>query len=464
MRADLEDADPDPDEVNNLATVVLDLLAAGGRAGRAASAMTGGTQADAGRALFGELVLTDEDGQPWPASELLVPGAALAAVLSPDADRGIVGREWTERYSTEVLLAAGVRAGFAVVWVSDRNRDEVNLPDLDEWLDQVAGVSTESFGALADLDLVDPDRWPAALLLIAADRDARQCLHPTPSGLSYSGWWLSRHALLDGRPPAEWRLGTADDLAGLYDPLPAALDEQFARSIGVLADLGAAAATDPEDLLERLADPSRPVPAGTVAALTWAVVSALDGVEDIDLPSGVRTLSGGVVDANDAAVLDQPWLAQVLPASRLVAGAGDPALVARVLDLPLASVLVRDELVRDVLVRDLLVGDVSIGDVVVGGAAVVELAGDRIARAAAAVGLRLADLQIAVVPELSVAVAGADPVPVRWWYRDDRWWVDGSAEAVGRAVAWAAGAWSGRHRAIAAAGEDWLALAEDAVS
>ena len=101
MRADLEDADPDPDEVNNLATVVLDLLAAGGRAGRAASAMTSGIPADAGRALFGELVLTDEDGQPWPAGELLVPGAALASVLSPDADRGIVGREWTERYSTE---------------------------------------------------------------------------------------------------------------------------------------------------------------------------------------------------------------------------------------------------------------------------------------------------------------------------------------------------------------------------
>jgi hypothetical protein len=155
-------------------------------------------------------------------------------------------------------------------------------------------------------------------------------------------------------------------------------------------------------------------------------------------------------------VLDQPWLAQVLPPSRLVVGAGDPALVARVLDLPLASELV--------------------GDAVVGGAAVVESAGDsesaaaaasagdRIARAAAAVGLHLADLQIAVVPELSVAVAGADPVPVRWWCRDGRWWVDGSAEAVGRAVAWAAGAWSDRHRAIAAAAEDWLALAEDAVS
>ena len=38
IRIDLEDADPDPDEMRDLATVVLDLLAAGGRAGRAAGA------------------------------------------------------------------------------------------------------------------------------------------------------------------------------------------------------------------------------------------------------------------------------------------------------------------------------------------------------------------------------------------------------------------------------------------
>ena len=446
IRADLEDADPDPDEIHDLATVVLDLLAAGGRAGRAASTEPGGTEADAGRALFGELVLTDEDGQPWPASELLVPGAALAAVLAPEADRGVVGREWSERYPTEVLIAAGVRDGFAVVWVSDRDRDQVDLPDLDEWLDQAAGESGESFSALADLDLVDPDRWPAALVLIAAAPDARDALASTAAGLSYSGWWLSRHALLDGRPPAEWRLGTADDLAGLYEPLPIALDEQFARSIGVVVNIGQAAAADPEDLLERLADPDRQVPVGTVAALTSAVVTALADVGDIDLPSGVRTLSGDVVDATDACVLDQPWLAQLLPASLLVSGGAGPALVARVLDLPLAS-----EVTHAVVAES-------------GSAAVPSAALDGLERAAAALGLRLADQRITITPELTVAVDGDEPVRVRWWGQGDRWWVDGSPEAAGRAVAWAAGAWSARHRAIAAAGEDWLGLAEDSVS
>ncbi len=41
VRADLEDADPDPDDLHDLATVVLDLLAAGGRAGRAANDQPG---------------------------------------------------------------------------------------------------------------------------------------------------------------------------------------------------------------------------------------------------------------------------------------------------------------------------------------------------------------------------------------------------------------------------------------
>ena len=38
VRQELEDSDPDPDELRDLAEVVLDLLAAGGRAGRAAPA------------------------------------------------------------------------------------------------------------------------------------------------------------------------------------------------------------------------------------------------------------------------------------------------------------------------------------------------------------------------------------------------------------------------------------------
>ncbi len=389
--------------------------------------------------LFGELVLTDEDGQPWPAGELLVPGAALATVLAADADRPVVGREWTDRYPTDVLVAAGVRAGFAVVSVSDRNRDQVELPDLDEWLESAPIESTEAFTALADLDLVDPDRWPAALALIAADREARACLAPSAKRSELFG--------LVALPQRRARRPTARASGACRRPTTCRVcttrcRQSWTPSSPVRSGSGwicpGAAADDPEALLDRLADPTRRVSPANVAAVTAAVVAALAGVEGVDLPSGVRTLSGDVVDAGDACVLDEPWLAQLLPAARLVPGGADPALVARVLDLPLASDLIT-------------------------GAAIAEAGAarpdrrrplGRLDEAAAAMGLRLADHQITVAPELAVALDGAEPVPVRWWFQGGRWWVDGSPDAAGRAVAWAAGAWPDRYRAIAAAAED----------
>ena len=466
MRGRLEDADPDPDDLDDLATVVLDLLAAGGRAARPWStpignSLIGSASGDGGAdaALLGELVLTDEDGQPWPAGELSVPGSALASVLGPDVDCPVVGAEWTDRYPADVLAAAGVRSGFAVLTVSNPPGEQVDLPDLDEWLDLgsnnvpgTAGLPGETFTVLADLDLVAADRWTRALELIAADPDARRALAPTATGLSYSGWWLSQHALINGRPPADWRLPGALELAGLYDPVPTELDPLFARAVGVRADLAGVAADDPEELLERLADPARVVPPGTVAALTAAVVAAVADVDDLDLPAGVRSITGDVIDAADACVLDQPWLAQVLPASRLVPGGDDPTLVGKVLDLPLASSVVTAS------VADL--GDASAGE----SPGWVAAAQARLGRAAASVGLRSADLALTVSSALRVTVDGADPVAVRWWVRGDRYWVDGSAEAAGRAVAWAAGAWPARHRAVAAAVDDWIALSEDALS
>jgi hypothetical protein len=458
IRGDLEDDDPDPDELDDLASVVLDLLAAGGRAGRAGPAhdfAAGGDASGAGPALLGELVLTDTDGQAWPAGELLIPGAPLAALLAADVDRPVIGDEWTDRYPVEVLVAAGVRSGFVVLTVADPPGAEVTLPDLDDWfdwLDRRGGGRAGGFTALADLDLIDPDRWPAALELIGRDRDARAALMPTASGLSYSGWWLSRHAVIDGRAPVDWRLPDAEDLIGLYEPLPIALDPVLARSIGVRADLTTAAADRPEDLLDRLADPARRVPPGRVAAITAVVVAELDRIsrsgDDIDLPAGVRTITGDVVDADHACVLDVPWLAQVMPVTRLVPGAGDPALVGRVLDLPMASEVVRTSVVA------------GAGTPSPEWSAQVR---GRVERSAAAVGLRLADVEMIVATELTVVVDDGDPVSVQWWARGDRFWVDGSAQACGRAAAWAAGSWSGRHRAIAAAGEDWMALAEDSL-
>ncbi len=446
MRADLDDFDPDPDDVRNLAAVVLDLIALGGRAsrfGETDDAQLGAVPGGSG-ALPAELVLTTDDGQPWPASELLLPNAPLASVLSPDADRPTVGREWLERYASDVLVAAGVREGFAVVGIDDPAdpSPDPDLPDFDRWLDQADAASTTGpMTALADLDLVDADRWPEALRMIAADRAARECVLQGPG--SYTGWWLSRFARINGEPPGHWRLTDARDLDGLYDPLPVDLDPRLAHAIGVRSDLAGTAAADPEGLLDRLADPDRTVPAARVAAVTEAVVAALAGMDEPVLPQGVRTLSGAVVDADDALVLDLPWFAQVLPPNRLVPGGADPAEVGRVLDLVLASALVD--------ARCQAAPADSREDT-----------GERLRRAAEAVALDLRAADIVAVQRLSVMVDGAT-TRVRWWGEGDRLLTDGSADGAGRAAAWAADRWADRYLAVAAAADDGVALAEDAV-
>ena len=305
--------------------------------------------------------------------------------------------------------------------------------------------------ALADLDLVDDDRWPEALRLIGADREARACLLQPGS---HSGWWLARHARIGNRRPTSWRLASAHDLDGLFDVLPVELDDHVARAIGVRKGL-ADAAGDPEDLLDRLSDPARQVPAGRVAAVTTEVVAALSAYDDVDLPSAVRTLSGDVIDAADASVLDVPWLAQVLAPATLVPGGADPALVARVLDLPLASARATAVVVLPEDQPDQ--PDRSDGTT------------DRVRRAAVALGVDPDTVDVAVRPALRVAVDGAPSVPVRWWGTGSgpgepgsggSLVTDGSAEGAGRAVAWAAGRWQHRHLAVAAAAGDGVAIAE----
>jgi hypothetical protein len=178
--------------------------------------------------------------------------------------------------------------------------------------------------------------------------------------------------------------------------------------------------------------------------VTAAVVGALGGIGDLDLPSGVRAITGDVIDADAALVLDQPWLIQVLPAGRLVPGGDNPAVVARVLDLPLASETVRA-----------IVMDGS-------GPADPSTARARLERAAAAVDLDLSHFAVTVIPDLRVVIDGK-PSTVHWWAVADRCWVSGSVASVGRAAAWAAGRWPARHRATAAAADDWAALAEDSL-
>jgi hypothetical protein len=424
MRRELEDFDVEPDEVRSVAGVVLDLLAAGG---------------EADSVLLADLVLTDEDGNPWPATEMLVPGAALSDLLDHDVDRVLVEPTWLDRYGKDLLIRAGVRDGFTIVTVAESLPDALadRLPDLDEWVE--SGTAEGPFRALADLDLIDENSWPQALALIAKDPPARDCLQPTAVGPSYSGWWIGRHALVGGRPPRHWRLPDATDLAGLYDPLPIDLDAGTARWIGVRTDLASAAADDPIDLLERLADPARAVPPARVPGLTAAVIAAL-GAMDVDLPDGVRTLTGAVVDAESAGVLDEPWWVQVEDVGRLVPGGADPGAVARILDLPLMSAF-------------------GPGSVRATGPAP-QAADDRWRRASAGVGLDPETVSLTVAGSLKVTVAGRDPAPVRWWGADGRFHSDGSSESLGRIAAWAAGRWSWRQLAVAAAAQDESGLAE----
>ena len=91
-------------------------------------------------------------------------------------------------------------------------------------------------------------------------------------------------------------------------------------------------------------------------------------------------------------------------------------------------------------------------------------ADDRWRRAAAAVGLDPDRLSRSPWPSpVARDLTGRDAAPVRWWGTDGRFCSDGSAASLGRVAAWAAGRWSLRHLAVAAAAQDESGLAESGV-
>ncbi len=342
-----------------LAEAVLALLAAGAPAGEELAA----------------LALPDVDGEPARADELMLPDAALRPLLADDVPVAVLHPEWAARFPREVLTAVGVLDGFAVVVDEEPVGPDHDLDDEDRWWDGLAAPPTRLV-AVRDLDLVDDTAWPAALALLAADRDTREA-----AMTGYTAWWLARHARLGGRRPGHWRLPTADALAALYDAVPLAPandppapapernasaaapvgegaappaaaapstpprppDDAFLAAIGVHRDLHVADARAADDLLARLADAHRHPSAALVAAAHVALAEAVaDGrvaAADLDLPEHVRAMDGAVVHVDVAAVLDAPWPAAVLPAGELVIG-GDPVALAELLDLPLATEIV----------------------------------------------------------------------------------------------------------------------------
>ncbi|MFE5793759.1 sacsin N-terminal ATP-binding-like domain-containing protein [Streptomyces sp. NPDC056503] len=295
---------------------------------------------------LGALALPDEDGEPAPAGELVMPDSPFAAVMR-EGELAYVDTDLADRWGPGPLAACGVLANFALVRANDLVLDPDDLeprvgdypePDdaglleaVDVWCEDVLDrlpatvvppVATEIV-AVRDLDLVDDDAWPHALALLARPPYRDALIQPVrvllPDGttetvLSYTAWWLRDHPVLDGRRPAGLRAKGSDPLlAGLYDPADATgfEDEQVLRALGVrtsvpalLDEPGGAA-----ELLGRLADPSREVTGAQLHAL-YTALADLDP-DQVTLPDELRAVVDGelvVVDASEALVADAPDL------------------------------------------------------------------------------------------------------------------------------------------------------------
>jgi hypothetical protein len=301
-----------------------------------------------------DLALPGADDEWYPAGELLLPGGPLAEVVAADTPFGTVGPVMLERYGAATLEAVGVLSSFGLLVAEDVALDAPGL-DLDgaeEWAaDTCARLPGASLPAVAaevravrDLELVNPARWPQALDLLAAPPLRAALVEPTRVLLangrhadvpSYTAWWLRRHPVLSGHRPADVRVADADPLlAGLYEQASLPADPAVARALGVRVSLAELLAEPggADEVLDRLADPGRPVTRAQLQAL-WTALAAP--------PDRVRALRGDevvVADAADVLVLDAADLWPLVAARPLVLAPHDRApRLADLLDLPLVS-------------------------------------------------------------------------------------------------------------------------------
>ena len=364
-----------------------------------------------------ELALPGEDGEPYPAGELLLPGAPLGAVVTGDAPFGVVAADLVERHGAETLEAAGVLRTFALVRDEDVIEPEHHLDGEEEWADELGeGFVVPEFTGVRDLEFVAD--WPGAFALLAEPplraavtdpvrvilADGRNATVP-----SYTAWWLRRHPVLSGRRPGE--LCVPGDLEGLYDLAPPGLDAGLLRALGVRTTLRALLA-EPDgaaELLDRLADPGRSVSRERLREL-WRALAETD--LDVAAPAEVRAFVDGepeVVPAGDAIVVDRPDLLPLLESQPLLFV---PVEAADALELALGSEEVPGE---------------------------VESAGTP---------APVPDVLRAVLPEAPATYVRhdklvVDGVAVPWWY--DAGTVHASDPAgLARGVAWACGRWGDR--------------------
>jgi hypothetical protein len=340
-------ASADEDDPGPVADAVLSLVAAAG--------LAPGEQP-----WLADLALPGTDGDWYPADELLLPGGPLAGVVAADSPFGTADPALVGRYGAATLEAAGVLSSFGLLTERDVPLDDPGL-DLDgvqDWADDTCARLPEGavppvapeVTAVRDLELVDPQRWPQALDLLARPPLRAALVEPTwvlladgrrAEAPSYTAWWLRRHAVLAGRRPADVRAADADPLlAGLYDAVALPADQGVARALGVRTTLAALLAEPggADELLDRLADSARPVTRPQLRAL-WAALAAAD--PDAAPPDRVRAVRGDAVvvaDAADVLVLDAPDLWPLAAGRPLVLAPWDQApRLADLLDLPLAS-------------------------------------------------------------------------------------------------------------------------------
>ncbi|MFH9084498.1 sacsin N-terminal ATP-binding-like domain-containing protein [Streptomyces sp. NPDC017673] len=295
---------------------------------------------------LGALALPDEDGELAPAGELVFPGSPFARVIR-EGELAAVDADLAEKWGEQPLAACGVLADFALVRATDvvldpdelepregdyAEPDDAGLLDaVDVWCEDILDrfpdspvppVATELV-AVRDLDLVDDDHWPEALTLLARPPLRDALIEPVrillPDGTHeavrpYTAWWLRGHPVLDGRRPAGLLAAGGDPLLrGLYDEADATgfEDEQVLRALGVRTSVGALL-DEPggaAELLDRLADPERPVTAAQLHGL-YSALAELDP-EQVTLPDELRAVVDGrveVVDAGSAVVVDSPDL------------------------------------------------------------------------------------------------------------------------------------------------------------
>ncbi len=381
-----------------------------------------------------DLALPGDDGEWYPAGELLLPGGPLAAVVAADTPFGTASPEVLARYGAETLAAAGVLATFGLLTAPDVPLDapDLDLDQADEWAADttvrlpggVPPIAPEVL-AVRDLELVDPARWPQALGLLAEPPLRAALVEPTrvllASGRtadvpSYTAWWLRRHPVLGGREPASLRAAGSDPLlAALYDEAELPADAEVARALGVRTSLAGLLAEPggADELLDRLADPSRPVSRAQLRAL-WA---ALADVPEAEAPDRVRAVRGAevvVADARDALVLDAPDLWPLAAGDPLVLAPFDRA--ARLADL-LDLALVSEEFPARVESEPRERPVPEIAAALLPGAPGIYYEHDRLV---------------------------VDGVPVPWRYADGAVHADGP-DGLARGLAWAAARWSARH-------------------